>query len=63
MKLPIDDREVEVDTIRALHRQPAMLKNDNRTVYEPTLADYTSGDQHSGTGEGSQKTEKKPETY
>lgn len=63
MQLPKDDRQVELDHILDLHRKPGMLPRDNRVVYEPTLTDYTSGDQHSGTGDGSQKTDKKPETY
>ncbi len=54
---------MEIDHILDLHRKPGMLRAHNRNLYEPTEGDYTAGDQHSGTGEGTQKTEKKPETY
>jgi hypothetical protein len=63
VKLPEDDRQVELGHILSLHRQPAMNTADGRTLYEPTHMDYTAGDKTSGTGTGSQKTDKKPETY
>ena len=63
MKLPKDDAQVEMDHILSLHRKPGMLRPSGQSLHEPAIGDYTAGDQHSGTGDGTQKTEKKPETY